>query len=512
MTQGVIYFNSGTKCVIRMLVSLFTLRKVYKGPVTLITNGVQPERFLQLMKRFDIDILPIELPEQHHPLVVKSMLWRYTPYDVTMFIDADTIIFKPIDSYFDKIKEHTYVTGNFANWRSNGGIIGRRIGRYEKLCTPEEIKAAHDFGPAVNTGVHGYLKNAPILEEWQKLTTESFKQGLSSIPDEVACQVLLPKYPHWVAPVEWGVSVRYGDFNKDTIIVHYHGRKHAGDYPACKVWKDTYWEYVATLTDEHDIAFMKDPQGDRRFHHYLKSVRGKEPISYGEASAPSQSSLSNITYVTAVNPKYLDRLAANFPVWRKTTNIKEYNFICFINDIPLDDPRLSFLDDRVKRVAWDFPADSVREKMLSAFVFGAAKEVETEKWVKIDADAFMKAPDIPVEWLTYDSVLFGHKWHYTKPGKFLVDLEKWSDTVPALKDKPRLFPESEWPAMEASKRYGHRRIASYFCVHKSEFVRMAAELAGNKLPVPSHDTYLWFLAAKLGLKIDMKKLKGHISA
>jgi hypothetical protein len=514
MTQGVVYYNQGTKCVVRMLVSLYTLRKVYSGPVTLITNGPQPEKFLELMKRFNIDVLPIELKEQLHPLVVKSMLWRFTPYDLTMFIDADTAILKPIEEYFPMIEKHTFCTGNFANWRSNGGIIGRRVARLAQISSQEMVAAAHNYGPAVNTGVHGYTKDAPMLEEWEQMTRKAFSEGLSGIPDEVACQLLLPKYPHWVAPVEWGVSVRYGILDDNTIIVHYHGRKHTGDYPACALWKKAYHDYIAELPDA-DKPFMADPQGDRRLHHYLKSLRKAAPAPV----SGSVSSLSNITYVTAVNPKYLDRLAANFPVWMRTKNIKEYNFICFINDIPLDDPRLNFLGPNVQRIAWDFPAESVREKMLSAFIFGAAKEVKTEKWVKLDADAFMKYTqdegktyEIPVEWLTYDGALFAHRWHYTKPGKFLVDLEKWSDTIPELKDKPRLFPEELWKDMEASKRYGHGRIASYFCVHNSEFVRMAAKLAGDRLPVPSHDTYLWFLAAKMGLKIDRKKLKGYISA
>jgi hypothetical protein len=502
MKRGIIFFNMGNKCIVRMVVSLFSLRQHYSGPITLMTVGPQPDLFIELVKRFNVDIQPLENSENcSHPLVMKAALWKYTPYDTTIFMDADTITLKPIDEYFDMVEKHTFVTGEFAGWRSDaGGTITKRIQHFHKVSSKEDIEAAVKYGPAVNTGIHGYTKDAPILKEWEELTAKGWKAGCSAIPDEIACQVLIPRYPHLVASVDWGVSVKYGVLTENSKIVHYHGRKHASTWALCGIWKTQFWKYMATLNIvEQD--FIKETHGDKKFGYYLSTVP------------------TGITAVTAVDEGYLDRLARNFPDWIRTEGVMELPFICFVNGMELDDPRLNFLDGRVRRVKWDFTADSQRERMLSAFVFGAAREVTTDKWVKIDADAFMKFSEnggitfkIPTEFYSGNWVIHGHRWHYTKPGKFLVDLEKWARGVNDLSAKPRIFPEVDWPNIEASKRYGHRRIASYFCVHDSKFVKYAASLAGSKLPVPSHDTYLWYVAAKLGLKIGRTKFKQWIAA
>jgi hypothetical protein len=501
MSEGILYFSVGNKCIVRALISVFTLRQHYQGPVTLMTAGHQPELFLTLMKRMGVTVQPIEVDSKLHPLVIKASLWRYTPYDVTMFLDADTIILRPIDEYFNKIREHTYCTGEFAGWRSDaGGTITKRIRNFSKVCPQADIDAAIKYGPAVNTGIHGYTKDAPILKEWEELSSKGYSAGCSVIPDEIACQILIPRYPHWVAPVEWGVSVKYGKIDENSKILHLHGRKHTNTWPGCGLWKTTFWKYMATLSPEEQ-AFIKECHGDRKLSHYLGGVP------------------QDITAVTAVDEKYLPLLQKNFPDWIKTEGIMELPFICFINGMSLDDPRLSFLDGRVRRVAWDFVADSQRERMLSAFVFGAAKEVKTKQWVKIDADAFMKYSEnggitfaIPLSVYNDKFSITAHKWHYTKPGKFLVDMEKWARGISDLSTKPRLFPEAQWPEIEATRRFGHPRIASYFCVHDSQFVRYAASLAGSKLPVPSHDSFLWFVAAKLGLPMQRIKLKKWIAA
>lgn len=501
MTRQVLYFSVGTKCITRMLISAFTLRQHYSGPVTLMTCGPQPEMFLTLMKRLNVDIQPIDADPKLHPLVIKASLWKYVKYDASMFLDADTLVFKPIDTYFEMIEKHTFCTGAFSTWRTDAkGTISKRIRNFSKVCPPEYIEDAIQFGPAVNTGIHGYLKGAPILKEWEELTAKGYDAGCSVIPDEIACQILLPRYPHWVAPVEWGVSVKYGKMDDTSIIGHLHGRKHTNIWPMCGLWKTTFWKYLATLSKE-EKDFMIDTQGDRKLAHYLGTVP------------------KDVTGVTAVDEKYLPLLQKNFPVWMKTEGVMELPFICFVNGMKLDDPRLDFLDGRVQRIAWDFPADSQREKMLSAFVFGAARHVTTPKWVKIDADAFMKYTEnegvtykIPVEWYSGNFSITAHKWHYTKPGKFLVDLEKWSSCVNDLASKPRIFPEAQWPEIEAARRFGHARFASYFCVHDSSFVKYAASLAGSKLPVNSHDTYFWFITEKLNLPTRRIKLKKWIAA
>jgi len=496
MTQGIIYLNQGTKCIQRLLVSVFSLRKVYNGPITVFIIGEQPSWFLQQLKVFNCDTIELEC-KGIRPLVRKAMLWRDTPYDVTMFIDADTLIVDNIDEYFDKIKEYKFCTGEFAEWVTTGRTMRGRINSFASIV-PDYVKPAIRYGKATNTGIFGFKKDAPILKEWEELTIKG--QAVNRIPDEVACQMLLPRYRHWIAPVQWGVSVKMSQPHhyENMKIIHYHGRKHAGEWPVCALWKQAYCEMIATYPEQKK-NFLQ-PLGDRRLGRYIQAMFTKD-----------------LTVVTAVNEKYLGKLVANYPKWMQTEGIMEYPMIVFVNGIDPKDERLCFLRNNVTVIPWDMKEYAhTRELMLTSFVLGAAKHVKTKWWMKLDGDTTPKPTKNPFgyklifpeeSWVK--DTLTGHRWGYTKPGSFLVTLEKWANAHPAFEGTTQVFPADEIPNIQAQKRYGHSRIASYICLQSTEFTRFCASLAGERLPVPSHDTYMWYVAKRLGkpiLRCNFKKL------
>jgi len=53
--KGVIYYNRGTKCCLRMLVSIFSLRRHYKGPVTVMIEGEQDQWFVDRVRALNYD-------------------------------------------------------------------------------------------------------------------------------------------------------------------------------------------------------------------------------------------------------------------------------------------------------------------------------------------------------------------------------------------------------------------------------------------------------------------------
>ena len=66
---------------------------------------------------------------------------------------------------------------------------------------------ALDYGRAVNTGVFGFSKTSamPFLQEWEKTTQAGFKHKCTRrMVDELACQVLLHRFPHTLVGPEWG--------------------------------------------------------------------------------------------------------------------------------------------------------------------------------------------------------------------------------------------------------------------------------------------------------------------
>jgi len=204
--------------------------------------------------------------------------------------------------------------------------------------------------------------------------------------------------------------------------------------------------------------------------------------------------MKDLTIVTSVTPKYEKKLILCLPTWRKKPQITDSKLIIFYNGYEkLKDNLLDlkkYFD--ISFIKWDMNEyGSERELMLSSFVLGS-KYIKTKYWVKIDADTFfVNSKDVFCDDdFKYD--LVGHRWGYTKPAKWLNILEEWaeSNSIPG----ERRFLE-EIP--EGKNTYGHKRIASFFCLHSTDFTNEASLLAGKRLPIPSHDTYLWYMANRL---------------
>lgn len=155
---------------------------------------------------------------------------------------------------------------------------------------------------------------------------------------------------------------------------------------------------------------------------------------------------------------------------------------------------------------------SQRHRMLSAFVIEAAKYVETPWTLKIDTDATCGHRDerfADPSWFTGDDVFIASKWGYTRPIETWTELLKWAATKPELRDLPEVagtIYTSEDPAPEGQvhtegrQKVTHGRVISYVQWTRTDFLRLAAEHVGGPfLPTPSQDTFLWYLAERLGL-------------
>lgn len=482
MNKGIIYFNQGTKCLTRLCVSIHSLRKVYNGAVTVIHVGDVPDSIRGYIARMGCAFLNIPATGEA-PLVRKAQMWRYSPYDLTMFIDADTLIVGRVDEYFHLIAEYGFCTGWFAGWKTTGGTMSGRIKAMEKCTSKEEVLHALEYGYATNTGIFGFKKDHAILPAWEKLTREAHKSGCSPIPDELACQMLLPYHRHWLAPIKWGVSVNKSseEHYADMRIIHYHGRKHVRELPICSPWKQ---EFKAVLRECPEVA----EYADRRLRRYMGEKR-------------------ETTLVTAVDAKYLLALKKNYEGWMTIPQLVESPAICFYDVKSVKPEELDFFEG--EKIPWDYDAPTQRARMLACFVLGVPNVVKTKYWMKVDADSVVKKKfhDFRINREIRKSHLTGHKWGYTKSKAregelhFLNALDKW------WKGEP-IFP----PNIPPDSRYGHPRIASYFCIQTLKLSEKVATLCDGKMPVPSHDTLVWYVAHRLGWKITRANFKKWITA
>jgi len=482
---GVIYYNIGRKCRARLLVSLSSLRQHYSGPVTVLLEGPQDRWFRDAIRRLGAADRDINASGER-ALVRKAQLWKYSPYDASLFLDADTIVLADPSALFGEIERHGFVVYHFAGWQTTGNKIGKRIRAWGAVLPPDRIDAALAFGPAVNTGVFGFRRDAEILPAWEILTRRGWAHNCTRrLVDELACQCLLPRYPHKIVGPEWGASVRFGDLGTAKIL-HFHGSKHCLDFPACAQWKAHYWAYSNRSRHRKRMLI---PTGDPRLRRYLEQVQR-----------------TDLTVVSAVNGRYWHKLRANLPQWMGMDGLREQRFLIFTNGLTRRQHRWLKGWRNVECVPWDLPgAANDRELMLTAFVLGCAEHVQTPFWMKLDADA----TPVSATWTWPDyagKTIIGHRCGYTKtkgqanpPSHFLNQLDAWYEGETG--DGP-FFQQ-----IPARARYGHKRVASYCWIEATEHTRAVAALCGQRLPIPSHDTLSWYVAYRQGRPVERLNMR-----
>ena len=480
MNSGVLYYNMGTRLLVRLCVSIRSLRQVYDGPITVISSGKLPRWVRRTLAGLGARITAIDVGEGVSSRTAKASLWRYSPFGVTLFVDSDTVVLEDPTPLFEVIAEQQFVVTQFANWTTMGRRMAGRIRQWGAVLDEAGVAQALDYGPAVNTGVVGWRKDATILPAWEHTARLGWRYRCTRrMIDELACQVLLPAYPHHVVDDRWNWSTSYGTAPQPAII-HYHGNKHAGDRPANRHWKDAYWALRNTSRWE---AQMGRAQGDRSLGSYLQRTVHDD-----------------VTAVTVVNQRYADKLAANWPLWMETEGLREQRYVVFA----VGRPDLGFLRPwrNVTVIPWDQATDD-RARCLSTFVFGVAEHIHTPYWMKLDCDARPKGATFA--WPAYHgSTITAHRWGYTKVKGDPNATRHWLNVLDAWWGGEALFPAG----LPVRRRHGHRRINSFCSIEKTEFTRRLAERCGQDLPVPSQDTTAWYAATRWGepiQRVNMKK-------
>ena len=260
--RGVIYAHAGKACLARLIISLHSLRKHWDGPVTVFQEDKAEPELQAVCKELDVTLTEYE-GKGYNNYTKKCHANLMTEYDVNMYLDADTLVVGPLDEFFELVEKYDLVFVNFSNWTPRGNIVGGRIRRWEKLY-PEATTTALNYPVALNTGSYGFKKNHPFLEGWLNTSAEGGKEGIP-LTDELAAQLLVQFFPHYVASIEWGYSVRFGHTLmpiEKARVIHYHGRKHVGDNACQKLWRKEF--------DEVYAKWGLKPWDDRKMRRLLK--------------------------------------------------------------------------------------------------------------------------------------------------------------------------------------------------------------------------------------------------
>ena len=87
-----------------------------------------------------------------------------SPYKLSVFIDADTVVLADPSPLFGLAEKHEFCCTQFSNWVTTGPKVKNRIMAWADLITPEQLDAALNFGAAINSGVLAFKKGSEIIK------------------------------------------------------------------------------------------------------------------------------------------------------------------------------------------------------------------------------------------------------------------------------------------------------------------------------------------------------------
>ena len=247
------------------------------------------------------------------------------------------------------------------------------------------------------------------------------------------------------------------------------------------------------------------------------------------------------TLVVGVDDWHFRQLCLTWPTWKKhKPSLLEHPMVIFnyhrVNLPPetptelilekIDHPHLKVVRWPIKGLSVDEEADwnkenkfgsPHREVMLSGFVYVPALFVNTKYWFKLDTDVVATGNDnwIDPSWFKNDPAIVAHRWTFTRPPDQILKMDAWveknKDKLPAsvTENEPlKLAPPPGWD------RVGHKRIISWCGFFDTEWTFQMSSLTQQederyRLPVPSQDGYLWYMAKRMGrgiVRVNMKSL------
>lgn len=158
----------------------------------------------------------------------------------------------------------------------------------------------------------------------------------------------------------------------------------------------------------------------------------------------------------------------------------------------------------------DRPYASQREKMLAGLVLDGPAFIQKHLpncryYLKLDTDCISTGHPVWIspEWFVDSPAIIAPRWGYSKPAGMLDELDRWALNTPLAAGPPVIR-----NVVGAVAK--HRRFISYCQFGNVDWTCEMAKLAGDRLPVPSQDTFLSYCVARGTLAyyrhVDMKNL------
>ena len=274
-TRGIIYFNKGFGCLHRIIISLMSLREHYKGNVSLVYKDEESKPYLEtIAKEFDGDVVPAntETPDGKNQVFLDTTLAaQYTPYERTLWMDADTVIKGSVDELLDYSEQYEMVVPQFSHWTTKQGVVRKRFNQWNDIY-PDKVKhIKENMYPSINCGIYAFQKESEFMKHWFEWTEKGRK---NFIPNEIAMHLHLWDYNHLIVHNKFNCSCKYGVVHdKDTRVIHYHGKKHCriNDNGTPQFNADIWLNYFRKAL-ENNIASSRDMLEVNEDRHLQKFI------------------------------------------------------------------------------------------------------------------------------------------------------------------------------------------------------------------------------------------------
>jgi hypothetical protein len=195
----------------------------------------------------------------------KIKMIELSPFDSTVFLDADTAVVKTLDPLFVTPSGRVRLT-RYSDWVTTGGRIKSRILSWSEVA-PELVKEqTSNTYPAINTGVVAFGKGERSMEfarDWR--ATAELRAG-SFLADELAAQLIWLRQGAEIVDDRWNCSPIYGANREGVHVWHFHGRKHLRKQ-AEQIWWPLYQRAI-----RDNVGGIRDwtPASDNRLAQFLK--------------------------------------------------------------------------------------------------------------------------------------------------------------------------------------------------------------------------------------------------
>lgn len=276
MNNGILYINQGIKCIPRLIVSIYSLKKHYNGNICIVSIGEESNLWcLKIAKHFGIYAFCIDKTNitgsSGDIYFEKARMNLFTPFDNTLIIDSDTLIIKDPSDIFPIIAENEFVLTQFSDWRTNGRTISHRIRQWSSICPDKVEDVISSNLPSINCGVVGFAKKNEFMEHWFDFT---LKNPTAHLREETSAHVLLKSYKNKIVDSRYNCSCKYDNPRKDDVrIVHYHGRKHCRMKDGKLLYNADMWVEVFEEVRKQNICGIMEVipnAGDRYLRGLLK--------------------------------------------------------------------------------------------------------------------------------------------------------------------------------------------------------------------------------------------------